>query len=969
LAPALLLLWLATSLCFADRNLNHLGYTLTWHDDFDGPNVDTNKWNISVGYTDNGNGELEYYSTGNVYITNGLLVLESDETLNNGQTGYTSGKVTSAGKFDQLYGWFEWSGQIPAGQGFWPAYWMLNYVAWPPEMDVMETIGTSVECNTMSLHWGPLPAGCIYPWDCGHTENATYCGPDFSAGFHTFAVDWEPSGSVFYVDGVPRETAGYLGNCTNTMYLIMNTAVGGDWPGSPDSSTPFPAYNLIDYVHVFKPLAGRYSLLNPSFEIGEAVNDFNDWNTYDSGNIESDPIPANARSGNRAVQVWGRYNGQDNTTGIYQDLWAFGGEGWQASVWARNRPGDVPQGGNAANLKLEFWDNFGNLLSRTMQTILTNGSPTNYSQYCVSSVAPFSASRARIVMEYYQTADGAGSVNFDDPSLDLLWPQPNVLTNGSFESGLSGWIAYGASWTNYLVACDVNTALSGTNYFMVWGQYSGAENFSGVYQDVRCSPGAAYAAQGGAYTSSGDTIGAGNTAWIEVTFRDAATNILALYRSALLDSTMAENVWQELAVTNQYDPNTDELTGAASSLVAPAGTQFVRYQVLFYQPASDPGGSVYFDQLSLTKAGLAAPPAITTVSPDGSMPFLSAASAFAFTVSSPSGLASNSVECLVNGLDVSSQLVCSGPSNILNFTLPGLAPNALYTMTISATNAAGIAATNLSFDTFNQTNLTIEAEDFDFSGGQFFDHPTPGSALATDSYFGRVGTVLVDENYVTYAGSHLYRSADDMATEVTSDFLRQKYFAAQITNAAAEDYDVGWWYPGAWMNYTRTFPAGNYCIYARLAGGDGNYRVSLEQVTSGRGTTSQTTRLLGYLNGAGGGWQDWTWVPLQATNGQNAVVSLGGISTLRAMTSGNANANFFLLVPAPSPLQLLATQSATGVSVSVPTEAGFSYVVLYKNDLTDASWKVLRILSGDGSTQRLIDTAGQARRFYKVLVE
>src|ERR1700722_7426473 len=171
--PVLLLL-LAPASCRADRNLNHLGYTLSWHDDFDGTNLDTTKWNITTGYN-NANNELEDYSANDVYVANGLLVLKSEQTTNNGQTAYTSGKVTSAGKFDQLYGWFEWNGQIPAGQGLWPAYWMLNYVTWPPEIDVMETIGTETYCNTMSLHWGPLPPGCTAPEDCGHTENSQYC--------------------------------------------------------------------------------------------------------------------------------------------------------------------------------------------------------------------------------------------------------------------------------------------------------------------------------------------------------------------------------------------------------------------------------------------------------------------------------------------------------------------------------------------------------------------------------------------------------------------------------------------------------------------------------------------------------------------------------------------------------------------------------------------------------------------------
>jgi beta-glucanase (GH16 family) len=953
--------------CRADRNLNRPGYTLNWHDEFEGPALSNSKWNVVVGYN-NANNELQYYSSSNVFVSNGMLALESDRSFNNGQTVYSSGKVTSAGKFDQLYGWFEWSGKIPAGRGLWPAYWMLSYAGWPPEIDVMETIGTSVYCTTMSLHRGPLPSGCTYPWNCGYTVNTTYCGPDFSAGYHTFAVDWEPSGATFYVDGVPRLTAGDLGNCTNNMYLIMNTAVGGDWPGPPDGTTPFPSFNLVDYVRVFKPLPGRYPLLNPSFEAGEGVHDFNDWNTYDNRNIQSDPLPANARSGNKAVQVWGRSNGQDNRTGIYQDLWAGGSEWWQASVWARNRPNDTPQGANEARLKLEFLDNAGNLLVGTTRTILTNTSPTNYSQFIISGLAPFATARARMVMEYFQTANGAGSVNFDDASFDRLQPQPNVLTNGGFESALSGWTAYGASWTNYTVVTDRTIALSGSNCFKMYGQFTGAENFSGVYQDRSCVPGGVYTAEGGAYSLADDHIASGNATWIEVTFRDAATNILSLYRSMIIDSSLPANTWVELPVTNRYDPVSLARTGSANALMAPPGSAFVRYQLVFYQPPGNPAGSIFFDQTALAQPSLSSAPSLTTVSPDGSMPFLSAAGALTFTVSSTTPLASNAVRVLLNSLNISSQLSFAGSPTNLNVSFSGIAPNTIYTAVITATNAAGSAATNVTFDTFSQTSLIIEAEDFDFSSGQFFDNPAPTSIAATNSYFGRVGTDYIDENYVSYAGQHVYRPQDQTATEVAADFLRHKYFTAQLSDPNVADYNVGWWPARAWLNYTRSVPTNNYFIYARLAGGNGTYRVQLEEVTSGRGTPHQTTQLLGFCSAQGRGWQAWDWVPLLAPSGQLAILSLGGISTLRASPSGNVNANFYLLAPAQPPLTLLASRDGTDTALSFSSKAGLTYLVLYKSSLTDADWSVLTSVKGDGTTKLVIDRTNSSRRFYRIAV-
>ncbi|HVM49936.1 MAG TPA: glycoside hydrolase family 16 protein, partial [Candidatus Acidoferrum sp.] len=582
-----------------------------WHDEFDGTTLNPSKWQVALG-GNNANNEWEIYAAPNVYVTNGTLVLKSDRLWDTGGNPYyTSGKVTSAGRFDQLYGWFEWSGQIPAGQGFWPAYWMLSYAGWPPEIDIMETVGTSVYCNTMSLHWGPLPPGCDKPWDCGHTEGGTYCGPNFSGGFHTYAVDWEPWGAAWYVDGVQQAYANYLGNCTNSMYLIMNTAVGGDWPGAPDSSTPFPSYNLVDYVRVWKPLSGRYTLLNPGFEQGEGVADFNDWNSYESGNVIRDPTHGNPRSGNRCVQIWGRYTGQDNTSGLYQDLAAYSGELWQASVWGRSRPFDQVQGGNQGRLKLEFVDSSGNLLARTMQTVITNGTPTNYAQCFVRGVAPANTARARIVLEYFQTGNADGSVNFDDARLDLLSAQ--WLTNSGFESAtLDGWNVYGPGW-DAAAAWSPDPVHSGGFSFKVFGGdfTGGSANFAGVYQDSYAEPGACYFADGWLYTKSSDRISGADQAWLELTFRDAGgSNILALFRSASVTAASPPDTWLYLPISNQYDPGTYTFTGTVTEPVAPPGTALARYQVVFFQQYNA-GGSVFCDDLSLVRTpGCGAPPAV-----------------------------------------------------------------------------------------------------------------------------------------------------------------------------------------------------------------------------------------------------------------------------------------------------------------------------------------------------------------------
>lgn len=190
----------------------------------------------------------------------------------------------------------------------------------------------------------------------------------------------------------------------------------------------------------------------------------------------------------------------------------------------------------------------------------------------------------------------------------------NVLTNPGFESDpagqsqtLAGWTWYGQPWGNTFNETDSAAAHSGSNYFKVFQGFTGAVNDNGVYQDTLSGPGAVYAASGWAYTSSGDKLAGQNATWIEVTFRDANARILALYRSALITTnTMSHGgfpvgAWVDLPVTNQYDPNTYRITNTTSRLVAPAGTCFVRYQIMFCGDANGSTGSAYFDDLNLSR--------------------------------------------------------------------------------------------------------------------------------------------------------------------------------------------------------------------------------------------------------------------------------------------------------------------------------------------------------------------------------
>jgi beta-glucanase (GH16 family) len=192
----------------------------------------------------------------------------------------------------------------------------------------------------------------------------------------------------------------------------------------------------------------------------------------------------------------------------------------------------------------------------------------------------------------------------------------NLLTNPGFETDPQGqtnvifcWNAYSGSSGNVWSETSATLAHGGTNYLKVYQAFTSSTNYNGVYQDNISGPGATYAANGWAYTSAADTLAGQNVAWIEVTFRDASANILALYRTALITTnaigagSFPKNTWANLAITNQYNPNTYAITNHTGVLTAPAGTSFVRYQITFQGDAAYSGGSVYFDDLTLTQTG------------------------------------------------------------------------------------------------------------------------------------------------------------------------------------------------------------------------------------------------------------------------------------------------------------------------------------------------------------------------------
>jgi len=245
------------------------GWTLTWSDEFNSPNgstVDTTKWNHDVGGTGWGNNEEEYYTDAgqNAVIQDGYLVITattegasqyhcSYAPTAGGTCLYTSARLKTEGLFAQEYGRFEARVQMPTGQGLWPAVWMLgdniSTVSWPAcgEIDFMETVGSDITTNHGSLH---MPNG---------NPTGTYTLPDggsFADGFHVFATEWDVGVVHFYVDDLLYETQTMTGNAgtwefDHPFFLVMNVAVGGQWPGQPSATTQFPQTMKVDWVRVY----------------------------------------------------------------------------------------------------------------------------------------------------------------------------------------------------------------------------------------------------------------------------------------------------------------------------------------------------------------------------------------------------------------------------------------------------------------------------------------------------------------------------------------------------------------------------------------------------------------------------------------------------------------------------------------------------------------------------------------------
>lgn len=244
---------------------------LVWSDEFNGMPGSlplASNWSTDVGAWGSADGTLQTYrgSSANVSMNGqgnlAITALRQTATGSDGLTwNYTSGRIETAGLFSFTYGRVEARMKIPAGPGLWPAFWLvgddISSVGWPSsgEIDVMEMLGQDPERVYGTVH-GPVSGS-----SSGYAVQGDVVSPTSLAdAFHTYGVIWQPGRITWTLDGTPYAsvTPGDLARGQRWVFdgqpfhLILDLAVGGNWPGAPNATTPFPSTLLVDWVRVYQ---------------------------------------------------------------------------------------------------------------------------------------------------------------------------------------------------------------------------------------------------------------------------------------------------------------------------------------------------------------------------------------------------------------------------------------------------------------------------------------------------------------------------------------------------------------------------------------------------------------------------------------------------------------------------------------------------------------------------------------------
>ena len=242
------------------------GWNIVWQDEFDKDSLDLTKWSREIGGHGWGNNELQFYtdSDSNSYVENGNLILKAQVVpqgigSSKGLRYYSSARLRTYGKGDWKYGRIEVKAKVASGQGIWPAIWMLPtdwlFGGWPSsgEIDIMEHVGYDLGVVHGSVHTE------AYNHKINTQRSSARKIANVDTEFHVYSIIWDKDKISFFIDDVQyflfeNDQQGNYKTWPfdQRFHLLINIAVGGDWPGNPDNSTNFPRKMLVDYVRVYE---------------------------------------------------------------------------------------------------------------------------------------------------------------------------------------------------------------------------------------------------------------------------------------------------------------------------------------------------------------------------------------------------------------------------------------------------------------------------------------------------------------------------------------------------------------------------------------------------------------------------------------------------------------------------------------------------------------------------------------------
>jgi len=251
-------------------------WQLVWHDEFNGSTLDLSKWSHEENCWGGGNNELQCYTSRpkNSFVSNGHLYIVAYKEQYTGRAGqngdgepktlpYTSARLRTKHKAEFKYGRICMRAKLPYGQGTWPAFWMLPtdspYGGWSAsgEIDIVETVNISSDPNADQDVHGTLWYGGQYPNQVSSSGHHSVSNPAFN--FHEYCIEWDKNSFKWFVDNEFyqskvdwwSEKGEGKAPFDTPFHILLNLAIGGDWPKSPDDSTIFPQEFVIDYVRVF----------------------------------------------------------------------------------------------------------------------------------------------------------------------------------------------------------------------------------------------------------------------------------------------------------------------------------------------------------------------------------------------------------------------------------------------------------------------------------------------------------------------------------------------------------------------------------------------------------------------------------------------------------------------------------------------------------------------------------------------